>query len=147
MKKLEYRVSINAPAEKVWNAMLNRDTYEEWTAESWPSSTYEGNWKQGEEIRFVSKDGTGTLAHLKSVQPHQYISAEHIAVLGKGGTEDRSSDMAKGWIGTLENYTFIENNGKTELLVEIHTNPAWEKMFNDGWPGGLNKLKEIAERN
>lgn len=147
MKKLEYRININAPAEKVWNAMLNRDTYIEWTNVSWPGSSYEGNWKQGENIRFVGPDGTGTLAHFTEVRPHKYIGAEHIAVLGKGGVEDRTSDMAKGWVGTLENYTFNEANGKTELTVEIHTNPNWEKMFNDGWPGALNKLKEIAERN
>jgi uncharacterized protein YndB with AHSA1/START domain len=147
MKKLEYKININAPAEKVWNAMLNRDTYNEWTNVSWPGSSYEGNWKQGENIRFVGPDGTGTLAHFAEVKPYKYIGAEHIAVLGKGGIEDRTSDMAKGWVGTLENYTFNEANGKTELTVEIHTNPAWEKMFNDGWPGALNKLKEIAERN
>ena len=147
MKKIEYKININAPAEKVWNSMLNRDTYNEWTNVSWPGSSYEGNWKQGENIRFVGPDGTGTLAHFKEVKPHKYIGAEHIAVLGKGGVEDRTSDVAKGWVGTLENYTFNEANGKTELTVEIHTNPAWEKMFNESWPAALNKLKEIAERN
>lgn len=147
MKKLEYKISINAPAEKVWNTMLGPDGYQEWTGVSWPGSLYEGNWKQGEDIRFVSKDGAGLLAHLKAVDPYKYVSAEHIAVLGNGGVEDRSSEMAKSLIGTLENYTFNESNGKTEVLVEIHTDPKWEKAFNDGWPGALNKLKEISERN
>jgi uncharacterized protein YndB with AHSA1/START domain len=147
MKKLEYKISIDAPVQKVWNTMLSPDSYKEWTGVSWPGSVYEGSWKQGEDIRFVGPDGTGTLAHFTEVKPYQYIFAEHIAVLGKGGVEDRSSDVAKGWVGTLENYFFNENNGKTELKVEIHSNPAWEKMFNDGWPGALNKLKEISERN
>lgn len=147
MKKLEYKISIDAPAQKVWDIMLSPDGYVEWTGVSWPGSIYEGNWKQGENIRFVSKEGEGTLAHFNEVKPYEYISAEHIALLGKGGVEDRTSDMAKGWVGTLENYIFNDNNGKTELTVEIHTNPAWEKMFNDGWPGALNKLKEITERN
>src|SRR3712207_8485703 len=46
----------------------------------------------------------------------------------------RSSDVAKGWIGTTESYTFTERNGKTTLTVEINTNPEWASMFNDGWP-------------
>lgn len=147
MKKLEYRVNINAPAKKVWDIMLSPDTYREWTGVSWPSSTYEGNWKEGEDIRFIGSDGTGTLGHFNEVKPYKYIACEHVAVLLKGGVEDRTSDMAKGWIGTKENYTFTEKNGSTEVYVEIHTNPAWEKMFNDGWPNALDKLKEMAERN
>ena len=62
-----------------------------------------------------------------------------------GGIEDRDSEVAKGWVGITEAYTFKEKNGKTELKVEINTNPQWESMFNDGWPAALDKLKEISE--
>jgi hypothetical protein len=29
--------------------------------------------------------------------------------------------------------------------VEINIYPDWEKMFSDGWPKALAKLKEIYE--
>jgi uncharacterized protein YndB with AHSA1/START domain len=145
MKNIEYKIHINAPKQKVWETMLQPDTYKEWVAASWPGSFYEGEWKKDEKIRFVSKDGSGTLALIEAFKPYDYISAKHIAMLLQGGKEDYSSDVAKGWIGTMESYTFNERNGETDLTVEMIINPEWQKMFDDGWPNALKKLKEICE--
>jgi hypothetical protein len=146
MKKLEFKIDINANAKKVWDTMLNLNTYEEWVSVSWPGSTYQGQWKKGEDIKFVSPGQGGTMATIVELKQHEYILAKHIAAVNPDGTEDRESDVAKGWIGTTESYTFTERNGKTEVKVEINTYPEWEKMFNDGWPNALKKLKEISER-
>ena len=145
MKKLEFKIDISANRQKVWDTMLHPETYKEWTNVSWPGSDYKGNWKQGEDIRFISPSGEGTLATLVEIRPYEFILADHIAVINKDGTEDRTSEVAKGWVGITESYTFTEKNGKTELKVEINTHPDWEKMFNDGWPKALAKLKEISE--
>ena len=146
MKNLEYKIHINAPKQKVWKTMIQRGTYEQWVAASWPGSSYEGKWNEGEKIKFVSKNGSGTLALIEVFKPYDYISAKHIAALLEGGREDYDSDIAKGWIGTMESYTFNERNGETDLTVEIKTNPVWQKMFDDGWPNALKKLKEICEQ-
>ena len=145
MKKLEFKIDIATSRQKVWNTMLNPETYKEWVKASWPGSYYEGNWKQGENLRFISPGQGGTLATLVELRPYEFILAKHIAVIGPDGTEDRDSDVAKGWIGTTESYTFTESNGKTQLKVEINTSPDWEKMFSNGWPNALKKLKEICE--
>ena len=52
-EKLKYSIAINAPKEKVWHTMLDDKTYRERTAEFNPGSYYEGDWKQGSEIRFL----------------------------------------------------------------------------------------------
>jgi uncharacterized protein YndB with AHSA1/START domain len=145
MKKLEYKIDIAANKQKVWDTMLNPDTYKQWTAVSWPGSDYIGNWKKGENIKFLGPSGEGTMATLTEVKPNDFLLAKHIAVINKDGSEDRTSDVAKGWVGTTESYTFTEKGGKTEVRVEINTSPDWEKMFNEGWPGALAKLKEITE--
>ena len=54
MKKLVFKIDINAGREKVWNTMLSADTYQQWVEPSWPGSKFFGNWKQGEEMRFLS---------------------------------------------------------------------------------------------
>ena len=36
---------------------------------AWPGSGYEGEWKEGTEIKFVSPSGEGTLAKIDSVKP------------------------------------------------------------------------------
>ena len=145
MKKLEFKTEIAASPQKIWDTMLTPQTYKKWVEVSWPGSYYEGNWKQGENVRFLSPSGGGTVATIQELRPYEYLLANHVAVINRDGTEDRDSDVAKGWIGTTESYTFTEKNGKTEVKVEINTNPDWEKMFNDGWPDALAKLKEISE--
>ena len=142
---LEFKITINATARKVWDTMLEPESYKRWVQVSWPGSHYLGKWKQGEEIEFLSSSGEGTLAHLAEISPYEVIAAEHRAVILKDGSYDNTSDVAKGWIGTTETYRFTEKNSKTEVKVEINTNPEWEKMFNDGWPNALKKLKELSE--
>ena len=146
MKNLEYKIHIKAPKQKVWETMIQPGTYEEWVAASWPGSSYKGKWNEGEKIKFVSKNGGGTLALIEVFKPYNYISAKHIAILLEGGKEDYDSDMAKGWIGTMESYSFNERDGETDLTVEMIINPDWQKMFDEGWPKALKELKEICER-
>ena len=146
MKKVEFKIDISAGRQKVWDIMFNPKTYKEWVNVSWPGSYYEGTWKQGENVRFISPGQGGTMATLVEHRPYEFILAKHIAVLNSDSTEDRDSEIAKGWIGTTEAYTFTENNRETNLKVEVNTNPEWEKMFTDGWPKALAKLKEICER-
>jgi len=145
MTNLEYKIHIKAPKQKVWEIMLQPDTYKEWTGASWPGSFYEGKWAENEKIKFIGKDGSGTLALIEVFKPYEYISAKHIAVLDKG-KEDSDSDIAKSWVGTMENYLFSERNGETDLTVEMEVYPDWQKMFDDGFPNALKKLKEICEQ-
>jgi uncharacterized protein YndB with AHSA1/START domain len=146
MEHLEYKVVISAPAKKVWETMLQEDTYKQWVAKSWPNSFYKGKWAKGEKIKFIGPDGSGTLAEIAEAKPYERILARHIAVLTPGGTEDRTSETAKGWVGITEEYKFAERDGNTTVTVSIETNPEWRKMFDDGWPTALQELKKITER-
>jgi uncharacterized protein YndB with AHSA1/START domain len=146
MEKLEYKVVISAPAKKVWETMLQKETYEQWVANAWPGSSFDGKWKTGERMRFVGSDGSGTLAEFIEVKPYERVLARHIAVLNPGGAEDRTSEIAKGWVVTTEEYRLAESQGKTTLTVLIETTPEWRKMFDDSWPTALQDLKTIAER-
>lgn len=147
MEHLEYKIEISAPVKKVWETMLNKDTYEQWVARSWPGSTYEGKWEKGTQIRFIGSDGSGTLAELVEVKPYERVLATQIAMLGKGGVEDRASEVAQDWIGITEEYRFSEHLGKTSLTVRIETTPQWRGMFDEGWPDALEDLKKLTERH
>src|SRR5688572_19441653 len=115
MKKIEFKTDIAASRQRTWDTMLNHETYKQWVNVSWPGSYYEGNWKQGENLRFLSPSGGGTVANIVELKPHEFLLAKHVAVINRDGTEDRDSEIAKGWIGTTESYRFTEKNGKTEL--------------------------------
>jgi len=145
MKKLEFKIDIAASRQKVWDTMLSPETYKDWVKAAWPGSYYEGSWKKGENVRFISPGQGRTLATLVECKPYEFILAKHIAVINSNGTEDRDSDAAKGWIGTTHSYAFTESNGITELKTEMNVNPQWEKMFSGDWPKALARLKEICE--
>jgi uncharacterized protein YndB with AHSA1/START domain len=148
MKKLEFNIDINADVKKVYNTIIDPAKYKEWVSVSFPGSYFEGKWEQGENLRFLSPEGGGTLANLEEVKPNEYIAAKHVAVINKDGSLDKTSETAKGWVGTTEIYTLSKNKNGSHLKVEVgNLNPEWESMFADSWPKLLDKLKEMTEKN
>lgn len=147
MKTLQYQISIDVSPQKVWETMLDKKTYVQWVDAAWPGSSYDGKWKQGAQIRFTGADGGGgTLGTVTALEPYAHVVVEHVAVILEDGSLDRESDMARGWIGATEAYSFTGGNGSTELVVEITTAPEWAEMFDDGWPIAIEALKQLAEQ-
>lgn len=145
MEHIEYKIEIAAPKKTVWESMIQAETYKQWAGKAWPGSSYQGTWAQGEMVRFVGPDQSGTLAEVVEMNPYENVFMKHVAALDKG-KEDRTSEVAKGWIGTTEGYTFEEKRGKTTVKVSIETTPEWRKVFDDSWPGALEELKRVAEQ-
>jgi uncharacterized protein YndB with AHSA1/START domain len=145
MQTLHYSIHINASCEKTWNTMLDSGLWAEWTSIWMEGSYYEGEWKENAEISFMGPDKSGTKALITACNPHSYISMKHIAALAPGAVEDTESAEAKSWIGSVESYTFTNENGGTRLDIEIQTYPEWVKMNDDGWPHALKVLKKLAE--
>ena len=113
--------------------MLHPVTYKEWVNAAWPCSFFKVEWAEGENLRFISEDGSGTLAILAEHNRYSYRFVKHIVVLNPGSIEDRARDVAKGWIRTTEGFTFTEQNGVAELAVELTINPEWKKcLVTDG---------------
>jgi len=62
MKKIQFKKDINASAEKVYNILLGiatMETYEQWTSEFNPTSTYKESWEKGSRIYFIGTDKNG----------------------------------------------------------------------------------------
>lgn len=148
MNKLHFSITIDAPKETVWNSMLGKDSYREWTEVFMPGSHYTGDWNKGSKILFLAPGETGEMSgmvsRIKENRQYAYISIEHLGIVEEG-KEDTSSESVKDWAGALENYTFKEKNGKTEVLVEMDTVEEYKEMLQDTWPKALQKLKELAE--
>lgn len=149
MQKLKFSIEINAPKEKVWDTMLDDKTYRIWTEAFMPGSHYVGDWNKGSKILFLAPDEEGKLSgmvsRIKESRKYDFISIEHLGVVSDG-KEDTTSDAVKPWAGSLENYTFRDNNGSTEILVEMDSNEEYAEMFEGMWPKALQKLKEISEK-
>ena len=148
MSKLNFSIVIDAPISKVWDTMLEDKTYRIWTEEFSPGSHYIGNWNQGSKILFLgpSNDGklAGMVSRIKENKLHKYISIEHLGEV-YDGVEDTTSERVKDWAGALENYTFINKDGKTELVVDLDINAEFKEMFEGIWPKALQILKSLCE--
>ena len=152
LKKLEFKKVINASADKVYNTMLginSIETYEQWTSEFGPNSTYEGSWDKGSKIRFVgiAEDGTrgGMVSEIAENIPAKFVSIRHNGFI-KGEEEITEGVEVEKWAGALENYSFSENNGVTTVTAEIDVTEEYAEYFNKTWPKALDKLKELTEK-
>lgn len=147
MEKIAFSTIIKASREKVWNTMLEKDTYQIWTTPFHEGSTYEGNWQEGSEMKFIgpSEDDSmaGMYALIVANRPHEYISMKHLGEFTNG--ERSPWPVVEGEEG-YENYTLKDTSDGTEVVVELVVPADWKDMFDDMWPRALQTLKEIAEK-
>ena len=144
MEKLHFKIDINAPKEKVWNTMLEDKTYRIWTEAFAPGSYYKGDWNKGSKILFLApgeKGEMGMVSRIKDNRKYEFISIEHL-----GDVKDGKEYTETSWSGALENYTFKENKGKTEVLIDVDSTEEFKEMFQGMWPKALQKVKELAEK-
>ncbi|MEP0861993.1 MAG: SRPBCC domain-containing protein [Ignavibacterium sp.] len=151
LMKAEFIIEINAPVNVVFKTMLgleNKKTYEDWTAEFNPTSTYEGKWKEGEEIRFIGTDENGKkggmISKVAELISNKLVSIQHIGILD-GESIITSGPQVESWKGAFENYYLEEKNGKTLLTVKTDITEEFREYFENTWPKALHKLKEICE--
>jgi uncharacterized protein YndB with AHSA1/START domain len=148
MVKQRFQVKINAAREKVWETMLGKPTYEQWTKAFSPNSTFVGDWSEGSSMRFWDPGlGGGTKALLEKVEPFKLLRMRHVAMIAANGSEDVESPGAKNWIGALEQYRFSESKGVTLLTVDIEAHEDYSAELADGWNQALKLLKGLCEAN
>lgn len=148
MEKLQFSIVIHAPKQKVWETMLNDETYREWTSVFHPGSYYEGDWSEGSDIRFLgpNEDGTvgGMYARIDVNQPHDFISIRHLGEI-MNGKETPWPNTAEGG-AAHESCSFTEVEGGTKVVVDLDSPGELKEMFEGMWPKALEKLKSITER-
>ena len=152
MNKLEFKITIHAPVTKVYDFMLgiqDKSTYEQWTAEFNPTSSYEGSWDRGSKILFIGTDGNGEkggmVSKIAENIPNQFVSIQHYGLV-KAGEEITEGPEVEKWANGLENYSFEENNGTTTLTVDLDTTEDFIDFMNDTYPKAHDKLKELCEK-
>ena len=152
MKKLQFKVSIHAPVNKVYELMLgikNKTTNEQWTSMFNPTSTYEGSWDMGSKILFIGIDEKGEkggmVSRIIENIPNQFVSIQHYGLV-KADKEITEGPEVEKWANGLENYTFEENNGVTTLTVNLDITEVFLDYMNETYPKALDKLKELCEK-
>jgi len=151
MEKLQFKISINATAAKVYDMMLgisDKSNYEAWTALFNPTSSYEGTWTKDSKMLFVGQDENGEKGGMVSCIieniPSRFVSIQHYGLV-QGSVEVTEGPDVEKWANGFENYAFEEKDGITSVIVDLDTTAEFVEYMNEAYPNALDKLKEICE--
>jgi uncharacterized protein YndB with AHSA1/START domain len=150
MLRQRYAITIHAPKEKVWKTMLDDATFRDWASAFHPGTYFEGSWEKGCEIRFLGPDPetgkvAGMFSRIHENRPYEFVSIEHLGFIDDGKV-DTTSELVKQWAPAYENYTFQDNPGGTEVVVDIDVFEDYLQFYEEAWPKALQNLKALAER-
>ncbi len=139
MKKLEFKISINADREKVWDALWADENYRKWTSIFSETSHAKSDWKEGSEILFMDAEENGMYSVIEKLEKPSEMTFKHLGELKNG-------EKYKGdWSGAIEQYQLFDNKGETELLVSVDSNEEFASFFEKTFPNALKIIKQIAE--
>lgn len=147
---LYYTTRINASPETVHHIMLNRETYCDWTRFFSPDSDIRGDWSEGNEMYFISKDAQGAEMGMISVVDKnilgEVVAIRHIGIFGDG--EKRYSGApVDSWKHAYECYRFRPIDDGTELICSVEVTDAQHVQgFNTIWPQALDRLNFLCEQ-
>lgn len=144
MQREEFKVSINATKEKVWNVLWDDATYRKWTSVFGEGSHYVSDLEEGSKVKFLGEKDSGMLSEVAEKRMNEYMGFRHIGMI-MDGVEDTTSEKVKNWSGAMETYRLDDNNGNTELTVGLDMNDEYRDMFMDLFPKALQKIKELSE--
>ncbi len=152
MKRLQFKVSINAPVTRIYDFMLgtsSKSTYEQWTSLFNPTSTYEGSWDKGNKILFIGVDEKGEkggmVSRIAENISNRFVSIQHYGLL-KADKEITEGPEVEKWANGFENYSFEEKNGTTAVTVDLDTAEDFVGYMEQNYPKALDKLKELCEK-
>ena len=139
MKTITFTTEIQAPAEKVWEALWNEDTYKEWTKHFVPGSYYVSDWQIDGITRFLGPDGNGMVATITKLEKPYEVIFLHQGEIWDGIEKESIAE------GAYEKYVLVESDGSTTLTVSVDVNDQYEEHMNEGFSKGLEEVKRIAE--
>ena len=144
VKCIQFTATINAPVPTVWRFMIGPESYKRWASAFTEGSYFEGSWKQGVKIKFLSPSGDGMVAEIAQNRKNEFISIRHLGFISNG-VEDTTSESVRAWAPAYENYTFISVPEGTKLVIELNVVREWEQYMNEAWPKALALLKQLSE--
>lgn len=145
---MHFKVDIQADVKKVYNTMLDKDTFIQWTSVFNPSSDMVGNWEKGSRILFtgINDQGEkeGTIGVVKTNIVNEYVSIEYIGLID-GDREVTNGPEIRDWVGARENYSFEQKGEITTVAVDVDVTEDMLRYFSQTYAKALEKLKTICE--
>lgn len=144
LKRFQLSINIAAPASKVYQMLVGRDSYQQWTSAFGDGLYFEGSWQKGQRMRFLTPEGHGVVSEVAENRPNEFLSIRHLGYIADDGVEDTSSDAIRAWAPAYENYNLTAIPQGTTLTIEQDITEDFASM-PDAWPKALAILKALCE--
>lgn len=144
VESIKKTLALKASKEKVWEVLTKDEYTRQWYSEFSEGSYALSDWKEGDKITFLDKNGSGIIGVISILQPYEQIEFSYNGVLNKG-IEDFESEEAVAVKGFKETYWLEEKNGETTLHIESEMNEEYVQMMGESWDRALKVLKGLAE--
>lgn len=141
MKKLSFSIEIQAPKEKVWEALWKDENYRNWTSVFMEGSYAESDWQQGSKIHFLSPDKNGMYGIIEKLVPYEKMYFLHQGEIKNGQEQDATYGE-----DAIERYDLDENAGVTSLTASMNAPEEYIGYFANTFPKALEKVKKISEK-
>ena len=141
MKTISFTIDINAPINKVWDALWNDDNYRKWTNHFYPGSFYESDWEVGGKTLFLGPNRDGMFATITKLEKPYEVVFNHLGEI-VNGVESVKYDN-----GSFEKYQLKEIDGITRLVIYLDTLDEYEQDMNEGFSKGIEDIKRISENS
>lgn len=136
MKNLQYKTQINATPEKLWKTLWDAESYQEWNS----GNTYNGNWSEGEEMKFLDQQNNGMYSVVEKNVKEKEMAMKHLGWIMNGELSPQ------GWEDSRISYHLEPAENGTELAINVNALDEFVDFYNGHIPKIFEKIKAIAER-
>ena len=143
--RFECSIEIAASPAVVYGMLVGPRSYGVWTSAFGEGLSFDGHWRAGERMRFLTPEGHGVVSEVAENRPGEFLSLRHVGHIDDNGVEDSASPAILAWAPAYENFTFARTAGGTRLTVHQDLAEAFEDM-PQAWPAALARLKTLCER-
>lgn len=141
MKKLTFKISIEASPEKVWKCLWELENYTKWTSVFSDGSYYKtDSFEQGNKIHLLTPNGDGMYSILDKIIENELLVFRHL-----GELQNFEEQPIQAWTNALESYALKSAGNQTELTVQVETATPYVDHMNKTFPLALKELKRISE--
>lgn len=145
MKTLTFKISINAPKERVWEVLWSDKSYQEWTSVFCEGTYVVSNWKEGDSIQFLSPNGSGMDSVVFKRIENEYMAFKHLSEVKEFKVMPVDT-TDQGWSGAMETYRLTSDENGTLLEGTMDMVEKYIDYFQTIFPKAFEKVKALSEK-